>query len=267
MTSNVEKLESAMKAARKGSDDKLIFGFIEEYIDQEGIPTIPAILYAIDRTVSPTIIWDRIPDLLDLFALAEEYRKQTVSMADEALTWDELYRREDADDIVDGDNISPDERAYLKKIRRPKNESTRRETYRTVVMNLCLMHIRQLRQSEVSYLIPLYFPQYFPAEDELLKIREEKSPLWLCDMSDSELFTYELMRKKAHDFLDGVEEWEERNYPNISDDTRVSSEYQNRFDKDFPPFFSLETIVNVLRHHVQKIDADINRLREIFPDN
>ena len=108
-------------------------------MEPEGIPSISAISYGIDRILFPTIIWNQVPDLLDLLALAEEIRQKTVENANEALIWDELYRRDDSEQFVDGSNISQDDRAYLKKIKKLKNESTRRETYRTIVMNICLM--------------------------------------------------------------------------------------------------------------------------------
>ncbi|KIJ51337.1 hypothetical protein M422DRAFT_26754 [Sphaerobolus stellatus SS14] len=262
--SPVKNLATAMEMAKNENDHKIICAFTEKNIDPESIPTIFEISYGIDRILFPNVLWDRIPDLLDLLALAEEIRKRTVENATEALTWDDLYRSKDADGIVDGNNITQDERAFLKKVKKLTNDSRRRETYRTVVLNLCLMHLRYIRQSEDTYLIPFYFPQYFPGSEELKKIREEKNPLWLSDMSETELDIYKIMREKSLNFLEDAEDWEARVYPNVSEDIRLSEEYHKKFEAQFPPFFSLDNIVSVLRSYIQRIVLDVETLQKIF---
>jgi len=115
-----------------------------------------------------------------------------VAAADEALKWDGLYRQEDAEDFVDGKHVDTEERGLLKKIRKPKNETMRRETYRTVVLNLCMMVslVEEPNNIQLSFLStygnyenlsfrissPYIFLNTFPARKNLPRYERRKVP-------------------------------------------------------------------------------------------
>lgn len=82
--------------------------------------------------------WLSTPALLDLFALAEAYRQQTVAEARSALVWDEFFLKgRGGDAAVDGAPLADAERMVLKGITKASSDETYRETYRTVVMQVC----------------------------------------------------------------------------------------------------------------------------------
>ncbi|KAG6911173.1 hypothetical protein DXG01_003913 [Tephrocybe rancida] len=56
------------------------------------VPTLEVVVYAIESIFTPTFVTRRIPDLLDLLATVEFYRKRTLDYAHQATVWNEYYK-------------------------------------------------------------------------------------------------------------------------------------------------------------------------------
>ena len=110
--------------------------FSVENMNPEGVPQIPALLYGAQRILLPEMHWDSTLDLLDIFALAETIRQQTVADAREALVWDKFYRQ-DGQVEADGEQLTDEERKTLKSLAKKTSDISIRETYRTVVLQVC----------------------------------------------------------------------------------------------------------------------------------
>ena len=105
-------------------------------MDPQGVPHITALIYGSARVLLPEMHWDSTPDLLDIFALAEVVRQQTIAGARDALLWDHFYRKDEAI-AVDGEPLTDEERKTLKTITKKSTSEAHRDTYRTVVMQVC----------------------------------------------------------------------------------------------------------------------------------
>ena len=100
------------------------------------MPRIAALIYGSGRVLLPDMHWDSTPELLDIFSLAEAVRQQTVADARDALLWDQFYRKDDGT-AADGEPLTDQERKVLKTIVKKSTTETLRDTYRTVVMQVC----------------------------------------------------------------------------------------------------------------------------------
>jgi hypothetical protein len=204
-------------------------------MDPQGVPHIPALVYGAVRILLPDMHWECTPELLDIFALAEALRQQTVAEAREALLWDKFYRTDEAM-AVDGEPLADEDKKVLKTITRKSSDETQRETYRTVVMQVCwavslftktgkwsgtlslslVKHIHRLRRSNDWFLIPLSFRRYFPPVGKLKKpVSTEEYALWLRLISPTEIVAYEITRGKVIEFLEDAEQWEQEYFSEL----------------------------------------------------
>ncbi|KAF8583846.1 hypothetical protein K439DRAFT_1194362 [Ramaria rubella] len=287
--SKARKLEKAMALIKMEDIDghKQIYF---EHMDPQGVPPISALIYGTTRILLPEMHWDSTCDLLDAFSLAEELRQQAVADAREALLWDQFYRKGGAAD-VDGEPLTDQERKTLKAIVKKANVDILRETYRTLVMQVCWAHIHRLRRSGSTFVIPFYFCRYFPTVDDLRTKSEKDHPLWLRGISGTELIAYEVIRGKVMDFLDAAEEWEEQylressRSPSVN--PRLTPEFQARFCERFPLLVEWDTLASIFQRHLTKVlylsvlcpfprpiffafpkvQSMITKLHAIFPDS
>lgn len=105
-------------------------------MDPRSVPHVAALVYGARRVLLPTMCWGATPALLDVFALAEALRQQAVGDARAALVWDRFYQAE-GNAAADGEALGDAERKILRGIAKNSSDETHRETYRTVVMQVC----------------------------------------------------------------------------------------------------------------------------------
>jgi len=105
-------------------------------MDPRGVPDIAALIYGSGRVLLPEMHWDSTSELLDMFALAELIRQQTVVDATDALSWNKFYRKDGAT-AADGEPLTGEERKTLKAIVNKYTGLIHRDTFRTVVMQVC----------------------------------------------------------------------------------------------------------------------------------
>lgn len=56
-------------------------------------PSLQPVAFAIRHILKPSLIFDQIPDLLDLLTTVETLRKIAVAKAGDALTWNTFYKK------------------------------------------------------------------------------------------------------------------------------------------------------------------------------
>lgn len=100
-------------------------------------PSLKVVLYGINRITYPKMLWENTPELLDLFSLSELYRQRIVSNCLEVLQWNGFYTKEDASDTIDGVPLSREDISLLGRILRKAQNKVLRETYRSIVLQIC----------------------------------------------------------------------------------------------------------------------------------
>ncbi|KAF8518197.1 hypothetical protein JB92DRAFT_2903836 [Gautieria morchelliformis] len=273
--SKSRKLEKAMSVVQTADADghKQIYSYSLEHMDPQGVPRISALVYGLARVLLPDMHWECTPELLDIFALAEAVRQQTVAGAREALLWDQFYRNDEAT-AVDGEPLTDEEKKILKTVARKSSNETQRETYRTVVMQVCWAHVHRLRRLNESFLIPLFFRQYFPSVGELRKAEStDECALWLRLISQTEFVAYEITRGKVIEFLEDAEQWEEEyfsEFPRAGKDPKAirrTPEYQKAFCSRFPLMVGWDALTGILQRHLMKIQSMVAKLDSVFPNS
>ncbi|GJJ08444.1 hypothetical protein Clacol_002660 [Clathrus columnatus] len=204
------KIDDFQETNEKGHHD--IDAFLSENeINLKAIPSLKVGLYAVNRIIYPTMLWDNTPELLDLLSLSEIYRQRIVTNSAHALQWNRLYSKKGLSEVVDGKPLRKKDVFILENILRRAQNSVLRETYRNLVLQTCSSHIYHLRQSNQSLLIPLFFMRYFPSPENMKPDDESPSlPIWLRGLSIYEILSYKAMRLQVIKALEEIQSWEDQ---------------------------------------------------------
>ncbi|KAI0065140.1 hypothetical protein BV25DRAFT_139314 [Artomyces pyxidatus] len=120
--------------------------------------SLPALCYTIRDIIHPTVLFEQVPELLDLLAQVELVRRKMHTLADSALQFQEHFRLQGASDII---FLAREEMKTLEKI--TSKDIGSRDIFFQAMKVLVSLDITQLWiSSEDSHLLPLHFRTFFP---------------------------------------------------------------------------------------------------------
>ncbi|KAF8070433.1 hypothetical protein FPV67DRAFT_1019856 [Lyophyllum atratum] len=162
---------------------------IYEYLEREvlspksriikQVPTLDFIVYSIHKIIYPKLATRRIPDLLDLLATVEFYRKRTLDLAQEALVWNEYYKTEKT--VV---TLPAGEEELLNELE--EKQDSMRIMYTMILTTCCQLDMYLMwtatPPSMTDFLIR--FNEYFPSLNG--RCDRDSPRLFYADLSDNE---------------------------------------------------------------------------------
>ncbi|KAG2140141.1 hypothetical protein DEU56DRAFT_798890 [Suillus clintonianus] len=224
------------------------------------------VFYAMRNILHPFFILGQIPDLLDLLAMVDTFRRHAVEASSAALSWQEYYANEPSSDP---DVTLLTERELRKMQGYVANDEQNRLHYILLVKNLCLLHIYYLVTSPESCILAErmndYFPGCFPGHDIPSKL------LFQHGLSDSEKQIMEGAYQECKEWLMEVtqweEEWEQEQELELAALTaeQADAAFQQAFRKKFPPPLSQEELVSDLDDYLSTVERMIRKLEDYFP--
>ncbi|KAG5335752.1 hypothetical protein C0989_000464 [Termitomyces sp. Mn162] len=146
------------------------------------VPPLQVVIYAINNILYPTLVTRRIPQLLDLLATVEFYRKRTLASSLEATIWNEYYEVQNENTVY---RLSEEDGTYLKRLE--SDSISMRTMYITLVSECCQLDMYLLLTAKPPSMTDflIRFNEYFP---RLNKQHQSKSPrLFWSDLSSQEI--------------------------------------------------------------------------------
>ncbi|KAG5645435.1 hypothetical protein DXG03_006259 [Asterophora parasitica] len=124
------------------------------------VPPLDLIVYTLNQLVRPTLETRRIPDILDLLATVEFYRKTTSDHVSDALVWNDYYAK---DKTVQ--TISKEEQQILEAYGNDEHQNTLRTIYIQILTISCDLDMylmwTAIPPSMSDFMIR--FNEYFPS--------------------------------------------------------------------------------------------------------
>ncbi|KAJ8587732.1 hypothetical protein M405DRAFT_821097 [Rhizopogon salebrosus TDB-379] len=229
------------------------------FADGQASPSV--VLYAIRNILCPSFILGQIPDLLDLLAMVDTFRKHAVVVSSAALSWQEYYAKDP----------SPDMRLLtkheLKKLQgyiaKDKHD---RLLYTLLIKNMCLLHVYYLMTAPESNTLAARLNDYFPG-----CFQNDNRPsrlLFHSDLSDGEKLIMEDVYRECKEWLIEVAQWEEERQellPAASTGEEADAAFQKDFREKFPPPLPTEELASDLEEYLKIVEGMIHKLEDYFP--
>ncbi|KAG1750094.1 hypothetical protein EDB19DRAFT_1677935 [Suillus lakei] len=224
------------------------------------------VFYATRNILRPSFILGQIPDLLDLLAMVDTFRRHAVEASSVALSWQEYYTKEPSSDP----EMTLLTERELKKVQNYVTNNERdRLHYILAVKNLCLLHIYYLVTAPESCILAErmndYFPGCFPGHDIPSKL------LFQHGLSDSEKQIMEEAYQECKEWLLEVTQWEEEREQEQElllvalTAEQADAAFQQAFRDKFSPPFAQEELVSDLDDYLDTVERMIRKLEDHFP--
>ena len=125
------------------------------FADREAPPSI--VFYAIRNIIRPSFILGQIPDLLDLLAMVDTFRRRAVEVSSTALSWQEYYTKDPSPDLrlLTKHEVKKIE-CYIAK------DEADRLLYILLVKNMCLLVCFSCCQLDQFSSIPFHIARVLP---------------------------------------------------------------------------------------------------------
>ncbi|KAG7449625.1 uncharacterized protein BT62DRAFT_597245 [Guyanagaster necrorhizus] len=141
-----------------------VFNFVHQHVVNKPLEAQPVplelLIFTIDQSISPLFVVnaEAYPNLLDLIASVEQYRRTLLKKAEDAIVWDKACTGMGRIDEA----LTTEERASLYGM--ANLAAAQRELFIAIVADLCKMDIFYLLRSEDHHLtdVMLRLSQYFP---------------------------------------------------------------------------------------------------------
>ncbi|OJA17788.1 hypothetical protein AZE42_06586 [Rhizopogon vesiculosus] len=268
---NFEGLDRLVSVMEVGSEyeahgHRAIYDHISAKVENDsafadGEPHPSVIFYAIRNILRPSFIFGQIPDLLDLLAMVDTFRRHAVNVSSVALSWQEYYSKEP----------SPDMRLLtkheLKRIERyvAKGEDDRL-LYILLIKNLCLLHVYYLVTAPESITLARHLNDYFPGcfsnNDRPSRV------LFHSGLSDGEKRMMEEAYQECKEWLIEVDRWQEEREELLATSTaEQDATFQQDFREKFPPPLPPEELVSDLDEYLKIVEGMIYKLENYFPSD
>ncbi|KAG1733585.1 uncharacterized protein EDB91DRAFT_1148206 [Suillus paluster] len=269
----MEALHQMISAMEMGSEyDPKGHREIYDYISSMLLENEPAsadeqtphfvVFYAIRNILRPFFILGQIPDLLNLLAMVDTFRRHSVQMASAALSWQEYYTNEPSSDM----RLLTERE--LKRINGYVDADKHdRLLYFLLVKNLCLLHVYYLVTSHESWSLAERLNDYFPGCFPGLDIPSNLT--FHHQLSDKEKKMMADSYQECKEWLMEVTQWEEEQKQELLSVTLTAEQadaaFQQAFREQFPPPLSQEELVSNLDAYLNTVEAMIRKLEDYFP--
>ncbi|KAF5386846.1 hypothetical protein D9615_001988 [Tricholomella constricta] len=212
------------------------------------VPPLELIVYSIQNILLPKLATRRIPDLLDLLATVEFYRKRTMDHARDAIVWNDYYKNEKT--II---TLTAEEEGFLKNLE--KQEKSLREMYIVILTDMYLLWTAS-PPSMTDFLIR--FNEYFPFLNDHC---ERVSPrLFHSDLSTTEIAQLEDVGLKCCDTAQGTVAW-------AMDQTIHHAFRMEDFKEAFPRPCGDNHLQEMITYFADHVMSAAKKIQEIFGDS
>ncbi|GLB37390.1 hypothetical protein LshimejAT787_0404410 [Lyophyllum shimeji] len=221
------------------------------------VPPLEVIVYSMRNILLPDLATRRIPELLDLLATVEFYRKRTLDYAQKALVWNDYYKTEGT-----AVTLSHDEEEFLRKLE--SQESDLRKVYITILTTCCELDMYLLWTATPPSIADamIRFNEYFPFLNE--NCDSESPRLFHSDLSDSEAGQVEDVGLKFCDFAQATIEWATEY---AGDGQTMHSVFSTEeFRESFPRPCEDDKLSELISYFAKCVTSASQGIEEIFGD-
>ncbi|THU85053.1 hypothetical protein K435DRAFT_394657 [Dendrothele bispora CBS 962.96] len=181
---------------------KNVYTFVEKNVlptgeIQDKVPPLQIFTYEVRKILYPDLLYDQIPNLLDLLANVDRYRAFIIEKAEQAVAFDRFYKHLHTDTLGLTEKEIKDLEEYS------IHAEEMRGVYIAIVTQFCELDIYQLWMTtgKLSVVWPR-LTEYFPMIGDKKGKRVEPSRDFLLDLSAGE---QEQLRKAGEECYDYLE--------------------------------------------------------------
>ncbi|PBK74302.1 hypothetical protein ARMSODRAFT_951931 [Armillaria solidipes] len=241
-----------------------VFSFMDQHVVNKPLEAQPVplelLIFTIDQSVSPLFVKnaEAYPNLLDLVASVEQYRRALLKKVEDAMVWDKacigMGQIEEA--------LTSEERASLLDL--ANQAADQRKLFIAIVADMCKMDIFHLLRSEDHHLtdVMLRLSQYFPWLPSRGSAPVDSPLLFLqADLDERERDLLLEAGKSCCQALVNLYEWAKKQN---SDDLRTLVTKSDEISNIIPEF-DKKRLVKAINRYTATVKNIYTTLHKLFP--
>lgn len=241
-----------------------VFNFMDQHVVNKPLEAQPVplelLIFTIDQSLSPLFVInaEAYPNLLDLIASVEQYRRALQKKVEEAIVWDKACIGMGQNDVA----LTSEERASLLAL--ADQAADQRKLFIAIVADICKMDIFHLLRSEDHHLtdVMLRLSQYFPWLPSRGSAPVDSPLLFLqTDLNEHECDLLLGAGKSCCQALVNLYEWAKKQN---SDDLRTLVTNSTGISNIIPKFDE-ERLIRAINRYTDAVKNVSSTLYDLFP--